>query len=268
MWKLFAVAVPALLIAGCGEPKLDGSSEVALKKSVQEISQKLPADKKSQFESDLKLIALSGMDVPAIMRGEKKTSDLTTGLLSSLDGKTVDEVSSAATAIRIAREVKEKEQAIIEIEELKKKKVDSELAKNELRKFTVSKSRFYLQEEKYSPRPKPIIEVTVKNGISAAISRAYFKGTIASPGRSIPWLVEDFNYEISGGLEPGEEQSWTLAPNMFSDWGKVNAPADAVFTVEVVRLDGSDKKAMFGSSLFTEENQKRLDLLTTKYQGK
>lgn len=267
MWKLLVVAVPALFISGCGEPKLDGSSEDALKKSVQEISQTLPADKKNQFESDLKLIALSGMDVPAIMRGEKKTSDLTNGLLSSLNGKTVDEVNSAAAAIRNAREKKENEQAIIEIEELKKKKVESELAKNELKKFNVSKSRFYLQDEKYSSRQKPIIEVTVKNGMSAAVSRAYFKGTVASPGRAIPWLVEDFNYEISGGLEPGEEQSWMLAPNMFSDWGKVNAPADAVFTVEVVRLDGADKSSMFGSGLFTEENQKRLDLLTAKYQG-
>ena len=25
-----------------------------------------------------------------------------------------------------------------------------------------------------------------------------------SPGRSVPWLKEDFNYTIPGGLEPGE----------------------------------------------------------------
>lgn len=32
---------------------------------------------------------------------------------------------------------------------------------------------------------------------------------------------------------------------MLSDWGRVDAPDDAVFTVTAERLDGPDEKALF-----------------------
>ena len=113
-----------------------------------------------------------------------------------------------------------------------------------------------------------IIELTVKNGTSHAVSRAYFKGTIASPNRSVPWLQDTFNYLISGGLEPGEEASWSLAPNMFSDWGKVEAPSDAIFTTTVERLDGADGEALYSTIEFGEIEEERLSELKEKYNVK
>ena len=97
------------------------------------------------------------------------------------------------------------------------------------------------------------------------LSRAYFTGTLASPNRSVPWIKDDFNYEISGGLEPGEEVTWYLAPNMFSDWGKVDAPKDAVFTVEVTQLDGPDEEEMYSVNNFGEDEQERLEELLADY---
>lgn len=237
-----------------------------MKKSVAKVSESLPADKRVKFEEDLNLLLLSSIDFNAVLRGEKSASSTADGLRADLNGKTAAEVSEKASAIRVERERKEREQALIEIEELKKKEATASASKQQLAAFTVSKSRFYLQEEKYSYRPKPVIEITVKNGTQSAVSRAYFKGTVASPGRSIPWIVEDFNYEIRGGLEPGEQQSWSLLPNQFGEWGKVDPPKDAVFTVEVVRLDGADKKALFDAEGFTESDQARLELLTKRYQ--
>ena len=96
-----------------------------------------------------------------------------------------------------------------------------------------------MREKEYMGN-QPIIELTVENRTGQAISRAYFEGTLASPNRSVPWHKDTFNYSISGGLEPGEKAAWSLAPNMFSGWGKIEAPADAVFTVTVERLDGAD----------------------------
>ena len=112
---------------------------------------------------------------------------------------------------------------------------------------------------------QPIIELTVKNGTSEAVSRAYFEGTLASPKRSVPWHKDTFNYGISGGLEPGEEASWSLAPNMFSDWGKIDAPKDAVFTVTVEQLDGPDGEPIYSTRAFSEHDQERLDELKKEY---
>ena len=60
---------------------------------------------------------------------------------------------------------------------------------------------------------EPMIELTVKNGTSETVSCAYFEGAIASPGRSVPWYKDTSNYEIQGGIEPGETATWELAPN-------------------------------------------------------
>lgn len=265
MRKMGVFLAAALCLSGCGDPKLDGTSEDAMRKSVQKVSESLPADKRAKFEEDLNLLIMGGIDINAVLRGEKPESTMK-NLLSELNGKTAEQISSTASALRIERERKEREQALQEIDELNKKEAASSSAKRELAAFSVTKSRFYLQDEKYSYRPKPVIEITVKNGTQSPVSRAYFKGTIASPGRSIPWLVEEFNYEISGGLEPGEQQTWNLLPNQFGVWGKVDPPKDAVFTVEVVRLDGADKKVLFDSEGFTESNRARLEVLKKRYQ--
>ena len=138
----------------------------------------------------------------------------------------------------------------------------------QLAQFKVTRSRFYKQQS--SNRflgPEPVIELDVTNGTSSAVSRAYFRGTIASPGRQVPWLTDTFNYEISGGIEPGESVSWALAPNQFTDWGKVEAPEDAVFTVEVYRLDGPDGKALYDASGLSERELQRLTSLQEKFGG-
>jgi hypothetical protein len=51
---------------------------------------------------------------------------------------------------------------------------------------------------------------------------------------------------------------------MFSDWGKVEVKPGAVFTVEVVRLDGPDGEKLF-SDEWTADNEKRPVALLDEY---
>jgi hypothetical protein len=240
----------------------------ALKESIKKVSQGLPEEKRKKFEEDLMLVGLNKVNMADVFSGNLTAEKIWNDAASDLNGKTAAQISAQADQIRVERERKEKEQALAEIKELLAKKELSEQAKAELAKFEVIKSRFYMRKEEYSYRSQPIIALSVKNGTSYPISRAYFKGTIASPGRSIPWFSDTFNYEISGGLEPGEVAEWSLAPNMFGDWGNINAPADAVFTVEVYRLDGPDKKELLNSEGLSEAQLKRLELLQSKYSAR
>ena len=64
---------------------------------------------------------------------------------------------------------------------------------------------------------------------------------------------------------PGEEATWSLAPNMFSGWGKVEPPADAIFTVTVEQLDGADDKPIYSTRDFDAHDSKRLSDLKVKY---
>lgn len=265
MKRLAFIGLTAALLAGCGEPKLDGTSEEAFKKSVANVAQSLSEDKRQQFGTDLKVVTLANVDMASVLAGKANTDDVSTAIFSHLNGKTAEQVSTEAARILAERQSREDAQAMAEIKELILKRDEAETAKADLAKFSVSKSRFYFYKGEYDYRAQPRIELSVTNGTSIAVSRAYFKGTLASPGRSIPWLVEDFNYEISGGLEPGETQSWTLEPNSFGKWGKVDAPKDAVFTVEVVRIDGPDGKALYDSAGFSDRDAERLRQLHQKY---
>lgn len=254
-----------LAVSGCSEPTIDASDKKSLKSSVENVRNSLPDSRKDEFDNAFQLLAMSQIDFADLMaEGQTDSGLLEQRMRDSVHGKTAEEVISEADRIQAERRAKERQQAIAEITELQEKRKKAESARDELKNFDVKRSRFYLRESDFG-RKKPIIELTVRNGTQHAISRAYFEGTIASPDRSVPWLQEDFNYSIPGGLEPGETAEWSLAPNMFSGWGNVDAPADAVFTVTVERLDGPDGEPVLSTQDFTERDAKRLEELREEY---
>jgi len=263
--KLIFLPIIMLFIVGCSDPKIDASTDESMKASIEKVRQSLPQEKKAKFDDALKILAFSQISLKGLFADGASGISSTKGKMKdALNGKSGEEVIAEADRIKKERKEKEKIQALSEIQELQDKKVKSIKAKESLKQFEVVRSRFYKQEQKYG-RDKPIIELTVKNGTSYPVSRAYFKGTLASPNRSVPWLIETFNYKISGGLEPGEEVEWSLAPNQFGDWGTVDAPTDAILTVEVEQLDGSDGEPLFSSRSFSERDAKRLEELEAEY---
>jgi hypothetical protein len=105
----------------------------------------------------------------------------------------------------------------------------------------------------------------VKNLTEKAISRVYFIGSVISSNREIPWITESFNYSIPGGIEVGEVAKWSLAPNMFSEWGKINIPENTIFKVEVVQFDGADNIPIASIQDFNSKDAQRLAELKSKY---
>ena len=248
-WMLILVAMVA---AGCSDPTIDASSEAKMKESVTKVRESLPEGRRSDFDQAVQLIAFSQVNMKSLFaNGSADAGDMEGKMREALNGKTAEQVLAQAEQIQAERKAREKEQALAEIRELVAKREQAEQAEQQLDKFQVVRSRFYMRERQYRGEQ--------------AVSRAYFSGTIASPDRSVPWHQDQFNYSISGGLEPGEEATWTLAPNRFSDWGKVDAPADAVFTVIVEQLDGPDGEALYSIRDFSERDRKRLAELEKQY---
>lgn len=255
---LVVISFLALSLAACSKPTIDTSSDESMKTSIGKVRDSLSDETKQKFDEALQIVAFSNIELKDIFAGGAAAAgSMESKMKEALQGKSGDEVIALAESIKKERADKERIQALSEIKELEAKKAKAEQARSELAKFTVERSRFYKQRQEFMG-PQPIIELTVVNGTSHAISRAYFKGTIASPGRSVPWLKDDFNYEISGGLEPREKATWTLSPNMFSEWGSTDFPADAVFTVEVEQLDGANGESLFSVRDFSEDDRSRL----------
>jgi hypothetical protein len=253
----------AIALTGCGSPKVDGSSEDAYKKSIAAVRESLDEGERKQFDEALQLLMMSRIDFSAMMSGAVTAETMASDMMLAMNGKTAQELIAEANRLKAEREAKERQQAITEIAELAAKRLTAHAAKAELAKFEVVRSRFYRQRGFIGE--EPAIELTVRNGTNVSVSRAYFEGTVASSGRAVPWIKEQFNYQISGGVEPGETVSWNLAPNRFSKWGEVDVPSDAVFTVVTTRLDGPDGESVFSSQDFTEDDARRLAQLREKY---
>lgn len=256
----------SLLLGACAEPKIDTSSDDRMKASIAEARASLPEAKRSKFDTALQVLFFSGLSFGDVLRqgAAPGVGGIETRVKEALNGKSASDVIAAADSVRKQQEAKEREQALQEIRELEEKKSAADGARQELAKFVVVRSRFYHRHEALGIT-EPIIELTVRNGTSGPISRVYFVGTLASPKRSVPWLKESFNHQIPGGLEPGEQASWRLSPNMFSEWGRVQAPGDAVLTLEVVRLDGANGAKLYSTMDFTDEDAARLATLRAQF---
>jgi hypothetical protein len=263
---LIIMALIPFMIIGCSSPKIDTSTDENMKTSIAKVRKSLSEEKREEFDDAITTLALSEISLEDIF-SESATGIGTTEekMKSVLDGKTGLEVIAAAEKVIQERKRREKEQALLEIQELEERKATAEKDAIELAKFRVLRSRYYKRKREFIG-DEPIVELTVHNETEYPVSRAYFVGTVASPDRSVPWIKDSFNYEIKGGLEPGEKATWHLAPNMFSDWGTVDVPKDAILTVEVVQLDGADGESLFSSITFDKEDEERLSELKSKYE--
>jgi hypothetical protein len=250
------------MTAGCGESlRLDGSSEENLRDSIESAKARLSTEDRLEFEDALKVLVFG--DVKSLLDLAAVDPDsMQRRIRDKLDGKTIHEIISDAEEIRSSRRAEQRGQIAGEIEELREKEAAADRARQKLDAFVVQRSRFYYDESGY--RRTPIIEITVRNGTDVPVSRAYFHGVLATPGRSVPWVEGDFNYEISGGLEPGETATWSLALDKFSDWGKAPvARDDMVITVEANRIDGPDGEAALDAR-FTKRDTRRLEALRSQ----
>jgi hypothetical protein len=233
------------------------------------MTKSLTDSEKETFSKSVMYLSMGGMSLMEMARSDSKLIQMK--MMAELNGKTVSQVIAKAEVLRneklMARKHREKEQAAEEIKELETSHKMSTAAAKELAKFRVIKSRYYKKKvSELIAMEEPVIELSVQNGTSKPVSRVYFRGTLSSPGRTIPWLKDSFNYEISGGLEPGEKADWALAPNMFSNWGKVKMKPGMVFTVEAYRIDGADGKALFTND-WNEKKATRLSELKAEFKA-
>ncbi|WP_148205508.1 hypothetical protein [Symbiobacterium thermophilum] len=166
------------------------------------------------------------------------------GLLDIFDDGFLANSYAEESRARRAESLRRRIAAIEEqLTELRRDREFAEQSRSKLSKFVVSNAKFYWAVDGWWE--EPVIELTVQNNTEFPVARAYFHGRLVSPGRSVPWVEEDFNYAIPGGIEPGEIQTWKLVANSFSTWG--SAPRDRddlILEVEVTRLDGPNDQVL------------------------
>ena len=262
-WPLAAVSI-ALATLACSAPKIDTSTDETLKKSIVRARESLPEDQRARFDEAVMILALKDVAGQGLLAlAAQSPAQLQAQAAAKLDGKTAAEIVAEADAIIAPRKAAERTQALAEIKELDAKKAGALAARAQLARFEVTRSRFRMLPRE-SVGPKPVIELRGEERDRRCRVASLLPGHGCQSGRVVPWIEEDFNFEIASGLEPGEVGDWTIEPNQYK-WRQTAVPKDAVMTVEVVRLDGADGKVLYDSS-FDEADAKRLESLKASFK--
>lgn len=263
---LTAVCLAVIVLTGCSKPRIDTSSDEAMGASLTRVRDSLPEEKRNEFDEAYMAVAMQDLSLQGMMSGAVTPGSVAGAAKARLNGKTADEIIAEAAKLKADAEAKAKAEAEAEIAKLENAKAALNAAKLAMAKFQIIDAKFR-QTKNILDMLEPTVIMTVRNSTPHAVSRAFFVGTLSSPGRAVPWLREEFNYSIRGGLEPGEQATWNLSPNQFSEWGTVRPDKDAELEVEVVGLEGADGKRLFTDAKFDEEDAARLASLKKQYSS-
>lgn len=276
MRRLLLIAPLLLALSGCGDPTIDGSSDEAMKNSIAKVRSSLPEAERGEFD---KAVMTVGMGEGNLFQMAAAGKDVMVGQMRSrLDGKSAKEILQLAGEIRAKRKQEmaeadakheatkaeaaaraakaELERLAKRIEELKQLRASDAAAAEVLTKFTISDTAI-TQDKDVLDRNVVTLHMQVHNGTATAVSRVFMTGTVYTEGRSVPWLVKGLNYQVAGGIEPGETKTWKLSPNQFSDWGKLEVTPDMRLRLQVTELEGPDGVS-FAKLAFGEEERTQL----------
>lgn len=250
-----------LVFSGCsGEKKIDASSDESMRDSISKVKESLSPEQKEKFEQAVMALLFAGVDGENLFLMAADSDGASRRLKDRLDGKTALEIIAEADKIIQQRDAEKRKKIAAEISELLEKKALADEAREKLKLFQVFHAEFHYPDTGHGYR-RPVMYLKIANGLDQAVSHAYCHGLLATPGRSVPWVSADFNFSISGGLEPGEEMTTKLEPNRFGKWGEApQERTDMVFAVSVLRVDGADGKPILNSRFSEYDNERLMEL--------
>lgn len=238
MKRMLLAACAAMSLAAC-QSKIDTSNPAAYTTSIQKMTKDMTPTKKAEFQQAMVAVAFDTADpTTGIFSQADPSAPIFLGAGDKIKGKTADEIIRLGYESRIAALDKGIAEDIAAVQRVKAERAKYQ---NVFDNVHIDGARYHVSSTGYSE--DPILSFTVTNGSKMPIKTLYLHGTLTSPGRSIPWVSADINYDFPGGLEAGENEHLDLAPNMFGDWkvdDRYSRRPDLVLKLDVTNLKGAD----------------------------
>lgn len=227
---IFAIGVITYGIVHFNKPRIDISSDEKMEESVQKLKDSLNDDQKEKFEQAVSFIAFDGLTFNDIM-----STDVTIkNIKKKFKNKSYDDIIYDAKQIVKRR-----------IADLNKERESSSSARKSLEAIDVQRTTITTDNSGIIPRR--ILYIMVKNNTGTTLSTIAFNIKTFAPGRDVPYLNDDFKYEIPGGIQAGETLEWQLEPNTFmnDEWNR-DVPNGIIQMKAIACIDAS------GNSLYQD----------------
>jgi len=252
-----------MLVAGCGQ-RVNTSSPDAYSKSIEAMVKDMSADKQAALKDSLIAITFNTPEPETgIWSQAEPTAPVFLGAKDKINGLTADQIIKLGyqTRIKLLDQKIADDAASAQRYQAARAKVADVFqgVKIDNAQYRVDKGAIDID------RPQIMLHIT--NGSKRPIKTIYVKGILTSPGRAVPWISSDFNYEFPGGLEPGESQSLTLEPNMFGDWKPQDSfahRADLHLDLTLINAAGADGTMLIDETMVDD---KTATAEATKLQG-
>lgn len=211
--KIIINILSALLVIGVitfgvihfNKPRIDVSSDEKMEDSVQRLKDSLNDEQKEKFEQAVSFIAFDGLTFNDIM----STDQTIKNIKKKFKNKSYDDIIYDAKKIVKRR-----------IDDLNNERASSASARKSLEDVVVQRTTMTTDTSGLLPRR--ILYMMVKNNTGRTLSTIAFNIKTFAPGREVPYLNDDFKYEIPGGIQAGETLEWQLEPNTFlnDEWNR------------------------------------------------
>jgi hypothetical protein len=259
--KMVVFFLAACVLAACGgDPRFDASSLEKTKESISRLKQALPESRRPQFDAAVRTMLQGGWHAngPA-----SELTEISEEIRLNLDGKTAEQIIAEAPRVKDEREKREQDRERQELEGLDAKYKSFLDANDQLAHFRILSSRFYIRRDEMLGE-KPVIEMKVKNETHYTVYSVYLECSLNGSG-SASTDRKKLQYDIHGGLQPGQMSHWYLSPDAFFDWENAKIPRRPGLKISVVRIDGPDGNALYAAQELSEPEMKRLTELKLKY---
>lgn len=205
---LSAVLVIGIITFGVihlNKPRIDISSDEKMAESTERLINSLNDKQKAKYDQAVRFIAFDGLTFNDLM----STEETIKRIKNKFKNKSYDDI------IYDARKIIK-----VKIIDLKNAKSSSVGMRATLDQIVVQRTTITTDTSGLLPRR--ILYMLVKNNTGRNISSIAFNIKTFAPGREVPYLNDDFKYEIPGGIQAGETLEWNLEPNTFlnDEWNR------------------------------------------------
>jgi hypothetical protein len=229
VFRLMAVAAFGILVAGCGPKTLETSSVEKLEKSLMVLREQSELEQRDRLDEALQYLVGEDAVITNDEGEDPSHPELVLALYQPLKGMTAEEIIAEAMRKRL-------DQVQSAVTELEQARVGSDVARAELDRFKLEKSRVYKRNRGFLEWP--MIEFKAENNTDDVVWLIHFRAALMRPGYDEPWLVETFDQLVLNGLAPEERDLWRIEPEQ-REWVTLIDPhPDFRFTLEIMRLEG------------------------------